>query len=272
MQKNERIQRKVKKQYREIYDQHDTKHIQAFEKQRLRRKRKKQRRRRALVAFTVIFTLVIAYALAPISKISIVNVFDNKTLSQEQIIDMSGLVSEQSSYAFLFKPIVERRMEKSPYISSVDIERGRGRQIDLHVKERQIIFSTIVNEQTIVYFADGTSAPLENQYVLDVTLLHGIGDTATFNYTELAQQFGIVPKEITSKISEIIAAPTNIDPERYTLLMADGNRINITKQNIATHLKYYNHLLQMTGDTKYEFDMDYVGEGEERPVPSRPIS
>lgn len=255
-----RVQRRVQKEYREIYDQHDKKHITAFERQRKRKSRKKARRRRIL-ALSIIFILInVIIYFAPFSKVTMINVHGNKVLTEAAVISESGVEVDKSSFYYLFKWPIKSRMLKSPYISDVVIEKGKGRQVDITVKERQVIFKTNVDEGERVYFADGTYVLNDDAKKIAATTLMPVESQMTFPYEKLAQKLGTVPSEITSQISEIVHAPSNIDQDRYILYMADGNRIFILMENIESHLKWYTYLVKQTGDKRLEFVMEHAGE------------
>ncbi len=109
-----------------------------------RKKQIKQKRTKKILKWTSIIILVIA-AMAftltsPLFNINEIQVENNKILSKEKIISLSGLSNDQNIFRFL-KSDVEQRIKEDPYVQNVKISRNLPNTVKIEVEERNRDFS-----------------------------------------------------------------------------------------------------------------------------------
>ncbi|GBU10603.1 hypothetical protein AwErysi_02190 [Erysipelotrichaceae bacterium] len=250
--------RHMANQYKEIYDQLDSKQITAFE--RIRERKRKVRRRKKLLKFCGIFLslLIFIYFLTPFSKVSYVNISGNVNIPSGDVLEKIN-INEKKSLQILNLPFfVNKRLEKNIFVDEVKTKLTLDGQLNLEIKEKRIIFKTQKEDIWVAYFETGESAPIPPNYEVSATLLLPVEVPSSFPYEELAKKLAVVPEEVINEISEIQHTPTELENHRFTLYMKDQNRVTILMNKITQKLKWYFKLVAYSDERKYEYVMEYA--------------
>lgn len=256
-----RAERRVEREYRKIYDQLSEPEIAAFERIKKRKRKVRQRRRIAITSLVVLVVSLIAYFISPFSKVQTVNIYSNQIIDSQTILTDSGIVEGSSFSLFTNAFFTGQKIRENPFINGVEINKELGGVVNITVSERWIVYKTLQNEQWVAYFADGTSAVIPADYVVNATILIAVETPDSFPYVELAQNLAYVPKEIVDEISEIKHNPSNIENLRFMFYMRDQNRVSILMENIKSKMKYYFKLVQQSGGERFEYIMEYSKRG-----------
>lgn len=140
---------------------------EALKKEFLKKQRKRDRRLKRLKLFLKIIVLLgiisgaVAFATcSPIFNIQSIEVINNKQLSIETIISLSGLTNGQNIFKFLNSNI-EEKIKSNPYIEDVNVKRILPNKIQIDVKEREPKFSIPVLSEFAYINSQG--------YILEIT-------------------------------------------------------------------------------------------------------
>ncbi|MBO4293615.1 MAG: FtsQ-type POTRA domain-containing protein [Clostridia bacterium] len=129
---------------------------------------KKKKRNKRIIKWTSIGVLVIGgfiFAVcSPIFNIKNITTVNNNILSQETIISLSGLKTEQNIFRFL-KSDVEKNIKENPYVESVKINRKLPDTVEIDITERQRNFS--------VKFLNGYAYINNQGYILEISEENG---------------------------------------------------------------------------------------------------
>ena len=210
----------------------------------IQKRKKKTKRLIKWTSITVITIGTIIFALcSPLFNIKNITVVNNNVLSQETVVSLSGLATNQNIFRFL-KSDVEKRLKENPYVETVTINRKLPDTVEIDVKERERTFSLkFLNEY----------AYINNQgYILEISenngelpIIQGIetsedkitpGNRLDINdlkklevvikIMKIAQENGIDSKitsmDITNKNEYVIY----FEGEKKTAYLGDGSNLN----------------------------------------------
>ena len=163
--------------------------------------------------------------ISPINNIYIEN---NKYLSDQEVIDASG-IRDYPSFMLTFKYSIKKKLLKNEYINSVKITKQFGNIVTINVEENIPLF--IYNDKVIL----SSGKQIEDK---DYELPLLTGDLDENMLIKLSEKFQNVNDEIKLMISEIKYDPNNIDKERFLITMNDGNYVYITLYKITSINEY----------------------------------
>ena len=163
--------------------------------------------------------------ISPINNIYIEN---NKYLSDQEVIDASG-IRDYPSFMLTFKKKKKKKLLKNEYINSVKITKQFGNIVTINVEENIPLF--IYNDKVIL----SSGKQIEDK---DYELPLLTGDLDENMLIKLSEKFQNVNDEIKLMISEIKYDPNNIDKERFLITMNDGNYVYITLYKITSINEY----------------------------------
>ena len=152
-QKNKKRQNKIRKSANKksrneenIYSQKEDKK-QQIKKVSDRNERRRKRRIRIIkriIKWTMLIAIIaggITFAMvSPIFNIQEIQVLDNKEISSDTIISLSGLSKGQNIFRFLTNKI-EEQIKQEPYIKEAEVKRSFPNKIEITVQERERAFS-----------------------------------------------------------------------------------------------------------------------------------
>lgn len=199
-------------------------------------KKKKNVKRRKLNKKRVIIFLLILFLLAilvyNIFNVNITNIYikGNEYLTDQEIIDLSGLKDYPNSLNNLSTKI-EKRLEDNTYILNAKVyKRGFINKVHIEIEENYPIFYYQNENKTVLYNGDKTDEKMPT-----ITVINRIPDTI---YSEFLDKIKKLDKVILNRISEIEYKPNEVDEERFFLLMNDGNYVYLTLDKFITLNKY----------------------------------
>lgn len=207
---------------------------------KLKEQRKQKANRRFITYISLFFVLVIfiLYFQSPLSKIQTIHVLGNIHVSDEEIINSSG-IEKGTSFWKLDPSAIAKKINEHDEISKVEVTRKLPNQLQIVVREYT----------RVAYLIDGTSfyPILETGKILEKEKLENIPADAPLliNWTqseelqEMAAQLRRVPDSILNRISEIHLTPEDGDPLHITLFMNDGQEVSATIRGFSEKIKNY---------------------------------
>ena len=194
-----------------------------------------------LVIF-VIFLLVMAN-----TDITNIYVVGNSVLSDQEIIDASGLRDYPKIYKVSGKKIISK-LEDNPYIRNVSVSRSNlFRTVTLKIEENKPLVYYAYDETFLL--SDGTSVKDGGSLP---TLINQTPDDIL---QKLLQKLAQLSDDILIRISEIQYAPTDVDEELFHLVMIDGNDVYINF-NSFSNLNDYVDMVQKIDGAKGTLHLD----------------
>ena len=200
-------------------------------KKKNKAKRKLNKKRFFIVLFILIFLALFIYYIFNI-KIQNIYVSGNMYLSDQKIIDMSGLKNYPKSIDNLsFK--IEKKLENNIYILFAKVDkRNFLRTVYIDIKENYPLYYYQPENKIVLY--DGKST--EDNFSIP-TVINQIPNTI---YDEFLENMRNVDIDILNRISEIEYLPNDVDQERFFLIMNDGNYVYLTLSKFLAINKYIN--------------------------------
>lgn len=179
----------------------------------------------ALIIIGLIFTFIFY-----LSSLSISNIYVNGNyyVKEQEIIDYSKLIVNQTS-AFTSSYKIRNNLKKHPLIKNAKIIKKLLTKVYIEVEENIPLFYDTSSEKTVLY--DGTTT--EEKFIVP-SVINYIPDTV---YNEFLDKMRFINFETLQLVSEIKYDPNEVDEERFLLYMVDGNYIyiNISKFEIINN-------------------------------------
>lgn len=192
-------------------------------------KKRKINIKRIIICLVIIILIVsIGYYL---SKMPIKNIYiaGNKILSDREIIELSGIEDYPPIIAITNKNII-KKIKDNIYIEDVQVKKKIGGKLYITIEEKKILCA--YNEKLIL--EDGNI--IENNHnITNYPIL--ISDITSIQDLFISS-FSLIEDEILLKISEIEYTPNDVDKERFTLKMNDGNMVFVTLNKVEKINKY----------------------------------
>lgn len=210
------------------------------------KKKKQQRTNVKFIAYISIFfilLLVIVYFQSSLSKVATIEVNGNRAVSDEVIVQLSGLSSKTTIWGIRSK-LIEAQIEKHKEISEAKISKSFPNKVVIHIKELS----------RIAYMEmEGKFYPvLETGRVLEPLKLRDVPADAPIlidwkqgeKLQELAAELRKVPDSIMNRISEVHHRPTLSDTLHISILMNDGYEVQATIRGLSKKLTAYPAIVQ----------------------------
>lgn len=196
-----------------------------------------------LLILYIIFYLAYDIVKSPIKNIYI---FGNNILSDQEIIDISGL-RNYPSFLLSNKSSIKKKLLKEDVIKSVDISKEKYGEIHITIKEYKPLFYNKNTNKTVL------ESGIETDVLVEVPILINYMDETILN--KLVKKMNIVSDDILLKISEIEYKPSDKDSERISLTMTDGNYVFLTLYKFEK-INYYNQTLPSLEGKKGTLNLD----------------
>lgn len=182
---------------------------------------KKRRIKFKAVMILFLFIILIGIVLVLLVSRPITNIYisGNKSLSDQEIIDIAGL----SNYPSTFKNmslIIKSRLEKNININKAKVYKKKFSKVYIEIDENYPLFYNASVNKTLLYDGKEVDGSLEC-----ATLVNYVPDTL---YTKFVSEMTKINIEIINRISEIKYDPNDVDTERFLILMSDGNYVYLT--------------------------------------------
>lgn len=176
-----------------------------------------------------------------ISPIKNIYISGNDYLSDQEIIDTSGL-KNYPSYFLTSKNSIKKKLLKNNLIKEVKINKKLIGQVYINVTETKPLFYYSNTKKTVL--EDGNTIE-DNKYIIP-TLINTVDNEML---DKLIDKYSDVKEEIRLMISEMKYVPNDIDKERFILMMNDGNYVYITLYKFSS-INDYTKILQTLENKK----------------------
>lgn len=201
-------------------------------------KKRKLKVKRIILLFVIIAIIVLSIYF--IKKIPIQNIYilNNTIISDKEIIETAGLTNYPSFIDTSSKSIKDKLL-KNNYIKKVKVEKKLLFKVYITIEEQKVLAS--YNKKILL--EDGNY--VDNIYNINsVPIINN--DVSAIN-DRFVKKFKLINNDILLKISEINYIPNEVDKERFSLKMNDGNLVYITLSKIKKINKYNSIYSELEG-------------------------
>ena len=215
------------------------------------KKKKKRKIRLKRVALAILLLLILSLVIYAISflKVRTYYVYNNKYLSDEQVLDILKL-NKKSSFLFVNTLTEKAIINKNKRIEDVKIKRTLALEAKVYVTEYKILFFDEKNNYSVIENGDTISYKYDNAPVL----VNEIEDKEI--YKKFLKKMNKVNLDILDVISEIKYVPNGIDKERFLFSMNDGNYVYVTISKL-TKINEYRSVIDSVEDKRGILYLDY---------------
>ena len=201
----------------------------------MKNKKNKKKKVFKLVIVLVLIVCLIAYLLN--IKVKNIYVTGNKLLSDQEIIELSGLENYPRLFSKVSK-VLENKIKISPYIKSVNIKKNLVGKVKIEIEEYDLLLKD--EKDNTVYLSNYKNIPLEDFVVGVPSLVNYVEKDILKDFLE---ELNKIDKNILSKISEITYSPNEYDKDLFLFYMNDGNYVYITTTRLL-NINKYNQVLE----------------------------
>ncbi|MDD2435250.1 MAG: FtsQ-type POTRA domain-containing protein [Bacilli bacterium] len=214
----------------------------------VKKKKKVKIKYRFIFIFLIVFYLL-ATTIYYIINISISNIYiyNNKYLTDQQIIELAGI----GDYPPILKSLsgnIKNKLLSNIYIMDVNVSNKKVTEVHIDITENRPLFFYQTTKKTIL---------LDGRAVDDIfhlpTVINYIPDVI---YRQFVPKMGIIDEDILIRISEIKYDPNEVDNGRFFLTMNDGNYVYLTIDKFDK-LNNYLQLAKNVNNKKGVFYLDY---------------
>ncbi|TDL79962.1 cell division protein FtsQ/DivIB [Peribacillus frigoritolerans] len=206
---------------------------------KLKEHRKQKSNRRLILFLSVFFILIllVIYFQSPLSKVSSVDVAGNKTVSEEEIINMSG-ITEKSGFWSINEKEVNDALSDFEQIQNVKLDKHLPNKVTIVVEEYYKVAYIVKGDQYSPILENGkTLDPVEGTFPDDAPLL--INWSKAEEIEEMAMELMSLPDSVKNAISEIYHTPEKTDPWHITLYMNDGFEVQASVRSFSKKMIDY---------------------------------
>lgn len=224
----------------------------------LKQRRRKKANRRLLVVVLLFIgvILIVLYLQSPLGKIQTISVSGTKWLTDEEIIEASG-VKTGDSYWSTNSESVEKKISKHLDVEAVNISKKFPTTFTIEIDEYDQIAYVSKDQQFIPVLENGASAkPVEpSELPSDAPMLFGF--TAPKMLTEMSTALASLPPEVQQSISEVYLTPSETDKDHITVYMNDGFEVSALINTFAEKMAHYPSIVsQLDKDIKGVIDLE----------------
>lgn len=201
------------------------------------KKKKTNKRLMLYVSMLFLFVLFLIYFQSPLSNIKKITINGNHYMTDEQVMEQSGITYE-TSYFHAMTDKAEENLKKQSEVKNVDVKKQFPNKVVIDIEEYVTI--GYINQ-------NGKLRPLlENGKSLD-TLPDGELPVAAPIFVpfeekrmkELISELEKLTPSILRSISEIHYTPTKSNPDHLTLYMNEGYEVSTTIHDFAKRMEAY---------------------------------
>lgn len=189
---------------------------------KLKQARKKRANRRLIYYLSAFFLLIslIVYLQSPLSKVKTFIISGNELLSEEELVELSG-IKPKSNMWWVDSKESEEKLTDSPYIETATINRKFPRSVEITIKEFNLVGYTLKGKNYFPVLGNGVtlSDPVKTMNG-KVPLLHGFDEAKRL--TSMTKELDMLEPGIRNMISEIYWEPTEENKDKVTLYMKQG--------------------------------------------------
>ena len=207
-------------------------------KVKVRVKKRKLKIGRILLCLLVLVLIGVFFYF--IRKLPIKNIYiiGNNIVPESDILDLSGIKNYPSFIDTSSSKII-KNIKANEYIKDVKVEKKIWGKIYIYIEEEKILCS--YNDKLLL----GDSTLVDNTY--NIYSYPTLISDVTELFDKFVNKFSKVDSKILFQISEIEYTPNEVDNERFSLMMDDGNLVYITLNKITKINKYNSIYSSMEG-------------------------
>lgn len=207
-------------------------------KVQVRVKKRKLKLGRVLICLLVLGIIILSIYYSFKLPIKNIYVIGNNIIPEEEIIKESG-ISSYPSFLGTSKSTIIKKLKNNEYINNVNVKKKFWGKIYLYIQEKKVL--SIYDNKLL----------LEDSSLQDNTYKIYRYPTLITDITEIKEKyvdsFNKVADEVLYQISQIEWSPNEVDNERFSLMMDDGNLVYITLNKIKKINKYNSIYSSMEG-------------------------
>lgn len=202
---------------------------------------RKQKANRRLIFYLSIFLILISiiiYLQSPLSNVREVKVSGNTIFSKETIIETTKITKDTNIWTVSSKKL-NKKLEKSPIIKSVNVKRNLPSTILIDVNEYKVV--GYVNSKKDM------QAVLENGEIVgnegdpfnfsNAPTLHNFKDEKKL--IRMAEELKELPDYIFNMISEVYWKPSKNNEYKIEMYMVDGYVVDTSMRGFSSNMKVY---------------------------------
>lgn len=207
-------------------------------KVQVRVKKRKLKLGRVLICLLVLGIIILSIYYSFKLPIKNIYVIGNNIIPEEEIIKESG-ISSYPSFLGTSKSTIIKKLKNNEYINNVNVKKKFWGKIYLYIQEKKVL--SIYDNKLLLE----DSSLQENKYKIYryPTLITDITEIKE----KYVDSFNKVADEVLYQISQIEWSPNEVDNERFSLMMDDGNLVYITLNKIKKINKYNSIYSSMEG-------------------------
>ena len=161
----------------------------------------------------------------------------NDVVTDQEIIEL-GEIEEYPSFLLTFSSSLEKKIERSPWITSCKVSKKFFGKVKIKVNEAIPLFEKV--EEKLVVLSNSQEISSDDLKVPITGLLNHVPST---KYSSLIKEMSKVDSSIRYLISEMTYLPNDQDKDRFLLYMSDGNYVYLTLTKFE-HINYYEQVLE----------------------------
>ena len=181
-----------------------------------------------------------------ISRITNIYIKNNNILTDQEVIDASGL-RNYPSFILTTNYSIKNKLLKNNLIKKVKVKKGLWGKVYIDIEEYKPLF----------IYEDKVILDNKNEVDLDISLPILVNKVDDDILDKLISKYESVNDEIKLMISEIRYDPNDIDKERFLFTMSDGNYVYITLYKLSSIDEY----LKITSTLKDKKGILYLDSG-----------
>lgn len=181
-----------------------------------------------------------------ISRITNIYIKNNNILTDQEVIDASGL-RNYPSFILTTNYSIKNKLLKNNLIKKVKVKKGLWGKVYIDIEEYKPLF----------IYEDKVILDNKNEVDLDISLPILVNKVDDEILDKLISKYESINDEIKLMISEIRYDPNDIDKERFLFTMSDGNYVYITLYKLSSIDEY----LKITSTLKDKKGILYLDSG-----------
>ena len=209
-------------------------------KAKVKVKVKKRKLKLKRIFFCLIFLCLLGGNFYLAKKIPITNIYiiGNNIVPDKEIIN-TAKINNYPSFIDTSKKDIITRLERNDYIKEVKVEKKLPSKIYIYITEHKVI--SLYNNKILL----DNNIEVENTYnIHNVPILISDISSIREKYTKSISK---INNDVLLKISQIEYTPNDVDNERFTLYMNDGNQVYITLGKVTKINKYNSIYSELEG-------------------------
>ncbi len=206
--------------------------------------KKKRVKRKLNVKRVIVFllsVLILSFFIYKLVNVNISNIYikGNNYLTDQYIIDISGLSNYPNSLSNISFNI-EKKLKKDSFILDAKVKkRGLLNKVYIEIIENYPLYYYASLDKTVLYNGDMIDGNISN-----ITLINKIPDTI---YDKFMSKFRDLEYSVLDRISEVRYNPNEVDSERFLILMNDENYVYVTLNRFLNLNKYVDIIKTFSG-------------------------